>query len=188
MRIDHSVRPASLLDVERTNAGPSDCGCPGHEADLAEDLSKSFDQATVRYVLATRPHFEGLRQAASQLAGLMVLAAAGAKSVTQEHAMLRAARCAHAEAVEGLAAARVPPRASHHHRHLTEASSAIGLALARASESMHRYAAGSREIEPALAPLRRGYRHLQWASAALPGFELIDFQQACCAAFRQERS
>ena len=39
------------------------------------------DDETVTYILATRKHFEDLRQVAAQLAGLLVLAAVGALSM-----------------------------------------------------------------------------------------------------------
>jgi hypothetical protein len=181
MRIDHSLRPERSPLSDGGNTAATAACCEDHGAASAELLSQTLDDATVAYVLATRPQFEGLRQAASQIAGLLVLAASGARSINQEHAMLDTARRAHAEAADGLARAVPPARARHHHHHLTEAAEVIRLALERASESMHDYAAGRRDIDTALAPLKAGYRHLQWAASALPGFELIDFQGACCA-------
>lgn len=174
--MDHSLRPTFLLPGAEAERG-DDTEAPR----LVADLSSSLDEDTVAYVLATRPHFDALKKAAGQLAGLLVLAATGAKSVTQEHAMLEAARAAHAEAADGLAAARVPSRAAHHHRHLMEAARAIGGTLGIAGEQMHGYASGRRDVEAALRPLKLGYRHLQWAAGALPGFEIVSFQQACCA-------
>jgi hypothetical protein len=181
MRIDHSLRPEPVPPSGATGTLSAASCCEDHGAISADDLSRALDDATVAYVLATRRHFDGLRQAASQLAGLLVLAASGARSITQEHAMLDAARRAHTEAAHGLASAVVSARARHHHRHLVEAAQVIGIALERAAESMHDYAAGRRDVDGALAPLKAGYRHLQWAASALPGFELIDFQGACCA-------
>jgi hypothetical protein len=188
MRIDHSLRPDPIPPSGAAGAPSATSCCDDHVAIAADELSRALDEATVAYVLATRPHFDGLRQAASQLAGLLVLAASGARSITQEHAMLDAARQAHAEAADGLASATVSARARHHHRHLVEAAQVIEIALKRATESMHDYAAGRRDVDAALAPLKAGYRHLQWAAAALPGFELIDFQGACCASPAPARS
>jgi hypothetical protein len=175
-RIDHSLRPSLVLpDAEPGSPAAAAEGC------LAVDLSAALDAQTVAYVLAARPHFDGLKKAAGQLAGLLVLAATGARSITQEHAMLKAAADAHAEATDGLATAHAPARAAHHHLHLTEAARTIGAALAVAAEQMHGFAAGRREVDAALRPLKLGYRHLQWAAGALPGFEIVSFQQACCA-------
>jgi hypothetical protein len=184
MRMDHSLRPDSALLSTGTDAPAGAC-CGDHAA-FADGLSQTLDDATIAYVLATRAHFDGLRQAASQLAGLLVLAASGARSVTQEHAMLEAARQAYAEAADGLASVAAPARARHHHHHMSQAAAVIEIALREAGASMHDYAAGRRDVDAALAPLKAGYRHLQWAASALPGFELIDFQNACCAAPAQE--
>jgi hypothetical protein len=181
MRIDHSLRPDPVPPSGAAGTPAASPCCEDHGAIAADELSRALDDATVAYVLATRKPFDGLRQAASQLAGLLVLAASGAHSITQEHAMLDAARKAHAEAADGLASATVSARARHHHRHLVEAAQVIGIALERATDSMHDYAVGRRDVDAALSPLKAGYRHLQWAAAALPGFELIDFQGACCA-------
>jgi hypothetical protein len=185
MRIDHSLRP-DPAPLSVAGVAPAASCCDDHAAPAPDELARSLDDATVAYVLATRQAFDGLRRAASQLAGLLALAASGAKSITQEHAMLEAARQARAEAIDAIASATVPARARHHHRHLSEAAQVIGIALQQAGASMHHYAAGRRDVDAALAPLRAGYRHLQWAAAALPGFELIDFQNACCAVPGQE--
>ena len=171
-RIDHSLRPTLPLTGAVATAS---------DEDAADALAGALDDDTVGYVMATRSDFDALKRAAGQLAGLLVLAAVGAKSITQEHAMLDAARAAHAEAVDRLAAARVPRRAVHHHHHLTLAAATIGMALDRAAARMDDYAAGRREVDAALEPLKRGYRELQGAAGTLPGFEIVSFEQACCA-------
>jgi hypothetical protein len=170
-KMDHSLRP----QLSSGDAPP----LPQAEPLAAE--SAALDAATVAYVLAAQPHFEGLKQAAGQLGGLLVLAAAGSKSITQEHAMLESARRVHAEAADGLACLCPPARAAHHHHHLGQAASAIGAALVEARRSLHAFAAGQRDVDGALWPLKLGHRHLGWAANALPGFEMVSFQQACCA-------
>lgn len=180
-QVDHSLRPAQLLSDAGTPT--SDDNATTHSADR---LFSSLDENTVAYVLATRPHFDGLKQATGQIAGLLVLAAAGTKSITQEHAMLEAARAAHAEAADGLKAVRVPPLAVHHHHHLVQAAMAIGAALEMAASQMHDYACGRRDVDAALQPVKLGYRHLHWAASALPGFEVVSFEQACCAGHAAE--
>jgi len=172
-RIDHSLRPAQLPAADAAVL-PEMPGPPVAEGG-------ALDDATVAYVLAAQPHFEGLKQAEGQLGGLLLLAAAGSKSITQEHAMLESARMAHAEAAEGIAGLPVPVRARHHHHHLSEAASAIGAALDEARRSLHGFAAGRRDVDEAFRPLKLGHQHLDWASRALPGFEMVSFQQACCA-------
>lgn len=171
-RMDHSLRPELPIDDGGTARGRPAATLAG---------SAPLDEATVAYMLPAQRHFEGLKQAAGQLGGLLVLAAAGSKSITQEHAMLEAARLAHAEAAEGIAGLTPPARAGHHHHHLAAAATAIGSALAEASRSLHAFAVGRRDVEAALRPLKLGHRHLGLASKALPGFEMVSFGQACCA-------
>jgi hypothetical protein len=178
MRIDHSLRPAQL-PIEDAALLPERLG-----PQVAE--GGALDDATVAYVMAAHAHFEGLKQAAGQLGGLLVLAAAGSKSITQEHAMLESARMAHAEAADGIAGLPVAARARHHHHHLREAALALGAALDQARQSLHGFAAGSRDVEAALRPLKLGHRHLDGASRSLPGFEMVNFQQACCAGHAAE--
>jgi len=154
------------------NAGPSSpLGC------LAEEI----DDATAAYVLATRAPFDLLRQAISQFAGLMVLVAAGARNDGAPDILDRV-RDEQAEANDGIraCAADAPARAAHHHRHLTQACAALGAALHAASDSDDRRGADS--LDSILRPLNGAYRHLQWATGALPGFEVVALSQGCCAA------
>jgi hypothetical protein len=176
MRIDHSLQP-ELLQLDPGEAG---CGCADH-ARLAGDLAGTLDERTIRYVLETRPHFEELRQAVGQLAGMLVLAAAGAKSVTPDHPLFATARQTLGRASDGIRSARPGARAAHHHRHLLRAVEVLGFALARAKRDMHLHGVERQRIEPVLAPLQAAYRHLAWAAKALPGFEIVSFDQACCA-------
>jgi hypothetical protein len=176
MRIDHSLRPELL----RLDPGEAGCGCEDH-ARLAGDLAGVLDERTIQYVLETRPRFEELRQAVGQLAGMLVLAAAGAKSVTQDHPLFATARETLGRASDGIRPARPSPRATHHHRHLLGALEALGVALRRAKEDMHLHGLERERIGPVLEPLQAAYRHLAWAAKALPGFEIVSFDQACCA-------
>jgi len=132
-----------------------------------------LDDATVAYVMTARRVFEDLRQVAAQLAGLLVLEAAGAKSGGPEHPMVAAAGQRHAEAVAGIYGTRVTTRARRHHEFLVAAADAIGRAIEAANRGI--------EIDPVLIPLRNAYAHLQGASRELPGFEMVSFEQGCCA-------
>jgi len=130
------------------------------------------DDATVAYMAATRRYFEDLRQVAAQLAGLLVLEAAGAQSGMPEHPMLAAAGQLYSEAVEGIQHIRVTEQARQHHEFLLQAAAAIGSALAAARQRL--------EIDPVLTPLRVAYANLQSAGRELPGFEMVSFEQGCC--------
>jgi len=136
-------------------------------------VKTELDDATVAYILETRTAFEDLRQVAAQLAGLLVLEAAGAQSGIPEHPMLKSAVQLHAEAAEAVQRARATPRARRHHESLLHASVEIHAALAAARQSL--------AIDPILIPVRAAYAHLQLASAELPGFEIVSFEQGCCA-------
>ena len=128
-----------------------------------------IDDGTAAYIIEVHGYFEDLRQVASQLAGLMVLAAAGGKSRVLDHPMLEAARRLHREASEGLRATRGTERARAHHHYLVEAAAALDCSLAQP------------EVGLALTPLRAAYAHLERASQSLPGFEMVSFERACCA-------
>ena len=142
--------------------------------------SAALDDATVAYVLDARKAFEDLRQVAGQLAGLLVLEAAGAKSGGRQHTMLAAARERHGEARESIHRARVTPRARRHHAFLVAAAGAIGTAIKAANRGI--------EIDPVLRPLQNAYAHLQGASLELPGFEMVAFEHGCCAVPMRSRS
>jgi len=178
MRIDHSLRP-ELLRPHTIEQDPG-CGCEDHPRFVGA-LADTLDERTIRYVLKTRPLFEDLRQAVGQVAGMLVLAAAGAKTVTQDHPLFASA-CETLGRVSDLIRSTQPDaRAVHHHRHLLKAMEALGLAMTRGKEGMHLHGMEPERIEPVLEPLQVAYKHLAWAAKALPGFEIVSFDQACCA-------
>jgi len=137
-------------------------------------VTRPLDDATAAYILETRRGFEDLRQVASQLAGLLVLAAAGAKSAPPDCPMLESSRRLFEEAADGLRSARFTARARAHHQALLDACGALGESLAGAEASLC-------AIDPVLLPLRGAYSHLERASRLLPGFEMVSFDHACCA-------
>ena len=69
------------------------------------------DDATAAYIVENQKCFEDLKQVASQLAGLLVLAAAGSKEAMPDHPMLDAARELFREADDAVRSAR-PDRTS----------------------------------------------------------------------------
>lgn len=178
MAIDHSLQPERL--VLHAAEAEAQCGCEDHNR-FAGELGETLDDGTIRYVLETRPHFEDLRQAVGQVAGMLALAAAGAKSVTPDHPLLETARTTLERVGDGIGAARPSQRARHHHHHLVAAIGALGLALKRAGEDLHHRSVDKARVDPILEPLEIAYRNLAWAAHALPGFELLSFDQACCA-------
>jgi hypothetical protein len=139
----------------------------------------TLDDLTVSYVLTARPHFENLRHVAAQLAGLLVLAAAGSSSAAPDHPLLHSAEALFQESLVGIRRARATDRALPHHQHLTQAAAAIDSALSAARDRLGR-PNGRADLDPILAPLRAGYTHLQHAANALPGFEMVAFDRGCC--------
>ena len=124
------------------------------------------------YILETQRLFEDLRQVAAQLAGLLVLSAAGSKSAGPHHPMIGSAGHFYHEAVESLHRARPTERAGAHYRHLLKAAESLGTALAAARTRP--------ALEPILISVKAAYVELQHASRQLPGFEMVAFDQACC--------
>src|SRR5579862_3842541 len=131
------------------------------------------DGETAVYILETRAQFEDLRQAAAQLAGWLVLSAAGAKTASPDHASLGSACDLQQNALEQVRRARPSERAKVHHHYLIEAAAGLGAALAAARKNL--------ETEAVLIPLRAAYADLQRAAGTLPGFEMVAFEQGCCA-------
>ena len=140
---------------------------------------ENFDDETVAYILETHKYFEDLRQVAAQLAGLLVLAAAGGKSATPDHPDARSAGRLHESASAGIRSLRATPRACAHHDYLSRAAAALECALASAQTHLWRGGRNA-EVEPIMLPLRAAYDQLRLAAAALPGFEIISFEHACC--------
>jgi hypothetical protein len=134
------------------------------------------DDATAAYIVENQRCFEDLKQVASQLAGLLVLAAAGSKEAAPDHPALGAARELFREADDALRRACPTERSRQHHAHLAEAAALIGTAL--------NHIGGLLDVDRVLTPLRAGYRELERAADALPGFEKIAYDRACCAGGR----
>jgi hypothetical protein len=178
MAIDHSLQPEHL--IQHAAEAEAQCGCEDHGR-LAGEMAETLDDRTIRYVLETRPHFEDLRHAIGQVAGMLVLATAGAKTVTPDHPLLATARATLERAGDSIDRARPSTRAIHHHRHLVAAVGALGIALDRAGENLNLVCIDHKRVDQALEPLLIAYRNLAWAAQALPGFELLNFDQACCA-------
>ena len=169
------LRPPILPDCDALSALP-----PSGAEGLAADL----DDETFSYVAAMRVPFDLLRQAAGQIAGVLVLAVSGSHGAAG-HPMLDLAHTALQEANDAVLGLRPPPRGAHHHRHLARAARAIGTALAAAR--LHMRGSDDAATDAVLRPLRAGFQELQWAATTLPGFEVVAFSQGCCARHSGER-
>ena len=134
------------------------------------------DEATAAYIVENQKCFEDLKQVASQLAGLLVLAAAGSKVAAPDHPTLGAARELFRDADDALRRARPTERARPHYEHLAQAAALIGAALKESREVLN--------VDRILIPLRAGYTELEHAADALPGFQKIAYDRACCGGAR----
>jgi hypothetical protein len=138
-------------------------------------MSSALDDRTVAYVIAAQPVFEDLRQVAAQLAGLLLLAATGSKDSSPDHPMLTASEQVLAKAADGAKRVAVPAdsNARLHHHQLVEATAAL-------EQAMRSARAWPIDVDAVQRPLRDAYSHLQRATGALPGFQIVSFEQACC--------
>jgi hypothetical protein len=134
------------------------------------------DDATAAYIVENQKCFEDLKQVASQLAGLLVLAAAGSREAAPDHPTLGAARELFRDADDALRRARPTERARPHYEHLAQAAALIGAALKESREVLN--------VDRILIPLRAGYTELEHAADALPGFQKIAYDRACCGGAR----
>jgi hypothetical protein len=131
-----------------------------------------IDDSTATYIVENQRCFEDFKQVAAQLAGLLVLAAAGSKEAVPDHPALLRARELYQEAEQSLRNARPTKRARKHHGHVAQAAAMIGAALQRTE--------GAFDLDRILIPLRAGYSELERAADSLPGFEKVSYERACC--------
>jgi hypothetical protein len=144
-------------------------------------MPSALDDKTVAYVVASQPIFEDLRQVAAQLAGMLVLFATGSKTAAPDHPMLTTASQLFAQASDAIARVRpsVTERARPHHDDLGYAAAALRDALSATRRELGKPGLTA-DLDVPLAPLRDAYARLQHAASALPGFQIIAFEQGCC--------
>lgn len=146
----------------------------------SSDIDRLAD-APLRYVLACQPIHERLRDAATRLGGLSLMVMLRPAGGIDSETPLQATTSIIEEASEALAALPVPASAAHHLHHMTEAAVALGRVAALLAPGPH---GGTDEAARTAisAGLRSATDHLRHAARALPGFEMVDLTQSCCAA------
>lgn len=139
------------------------------------------DARSLPYVVACQPLHARLRDVVTQLGGLSLMTMLRREGAFDRETPLRLVRAALTETGEALGGLRVPPRAAHHHHHMSEACRAAACAADLIADLRL-----GRDAEAARRDLSRELRaatdHLRHASRALPGFEMVDLTQSCCAA------
>jgi hypothetical protein len=143
-------------------------------------LAARLDDRSQRYLVDMHPAFAAFRTVASQLAGLLVLAAAGANSGAPDRALLEAASLTYREASDKFRGLTAGARVQHVHHHLSEAARGIGATLAAVDRQVNARPGAAFDVTEALHLLRPAYRHLQFVSQLAPGFRLVETRDACC--------
>lgn len=137
------------------------------------------DQAVLRYVSAARPVQQLISETLTQVGGYALLLMTSRSRASLAEGALASAREAALRASEKVCALAVPDLATHHHHHLRSAAEMLLQACA-AALAYSRIDA-SEQSDALVRMLRASSDHLRTTARLLPGFELVDFGQACCA-------
>jgi hypothetical protein len=147
--------------------------------DVTQDIhASSADDRTIRLLLDVHPAFEGLRTVAGQLAGLLILAAAGASRGRPDGPLLDAARLTYKETRERIRGLAGEDSIRHVRHHLRQAAEGIEATLTHVERESR--AGLSFDGTRALALLKGAYGHLESVSKLTPGFRLVDTSNSCC--------
>jgi hypothetical protein len=145
-----------------------------------------MEQAVLRYVAAARPAQELISQTLTQVAGFALLLMTSRHRASLAEGALVGAREAAARAADAVRALTAPEAAAHHYHHLRSAAETLGQSCVAARDCT-RADASDGERDMLTRALREASDHLRATSRLLPGFELVDFGQACCAAHAPQR-
>ena len=128
-----------------------------------------------RYISEAQPLHNLLRRGLIQLSGFLLKRTIAGPRAIVDYEPVEAARERIHEAAEGLRSLRAPSGAVHHRSHLHAALVALESALSAAQSKTD-------ENGDALFHfVQESERHLRAVGRATPGFEAVDFKQACCA-------
>ncbi|MBZ9987398.1 hypothetical protein LB572_09840 [Mesorhizobium sp. BH1-1-5] len=171
-------------DCELIAAPPSDA--ESGETKQAIENDPAANEAVVRYVVAARPIYDGLRRLIGQVAGLLVLAEAGGRRDVLDLPDIPAARERWAEVEQRLGALQAPGGLEGHlarletaHATLGEVLDDFGLARLRRDWQQHLDRAGDR--------IKHAYAWLQAASEPRAAMTPVDFNHACCSCAQRWR-
>lgn len=144
------------------------------------------DDSIVRYVVATRPVYDGLRRLIGQVAGLLVLAEAGGRRDVLDLPDIPAARERWDEVNERLGALQAPSGLESHLARLVTTHATIGevlddFALARLQRDWQQH------LDRAGDRIKHAYVWLQAASEPRAGMTPVDFNHACCSCAQRWR-
>ncbi|HSU99357.1 MAG TPA: hypothetical protein VLI91_04560 [Roseiarcus sp.] len=135
----------------------------------------SLADSLARYMCEAQPLHDCLRRGLIQLSGFLLKRTLASPRAPVDAEPVGAARERICEAAEGLRSLRAPPGAAHHRTHLLAALVALESALAAA------LCKTDRDGDRLFHFIEEAERHLRAVGRATPGFESVDFSQACCA-------
>jgi len=128
-----------------------------------------------RYMYEAEPVHDLLRRGLIQLSGVLLKRTIAGRRAIVDYEPVEAARERIREAAEGLMSLGAPTRAAHHRSHLVAALAALENALAAALSTT------DQDGDALFHFVEEAERHLRAVGRTTPGFETVDFRQACCA-------
>jgi len=141
----------------------------------------STEAAAWAYVNEARPVQQLMSAALTQIAGFALLAMTSSRPLSLAEGALLSAQQASMQAVEAVRALEAPESASHHLHHLRQAAAMLRQGCSSALRCLEPQASQG-ERDALVRALRATSHHLRATATLLPGFELVDLRQACCAA------
>jgi hypothetical protein len=129
-----------------------------------------------RYISEAEPLHDLLRRGLIQLSGFLLKRTIAGPRAIVDYEPVEAARERIREAAESVRSLRAPARAAHHRGHLAAALVALESALSAALSTT------DPDGDALFCFVQEAERHLRAVGRATPGFEAVDFKQACCAA------
>jgi hypothetical protein len=135
----------------------------------------SLADPLARYSCEAQPLHDLLRRGLIQLSGFLLKRTIAGRRAIVDYEPVEAARERVREAAEGVNSLRAPNEAAHHRSHLEGALAALEGALAAALSTT------DPDGDALFHFVEEAERHLRAAGRTTPGFEAVDFRQACCA-------
>jgi hypothetical protein len=135
----------------------------------------SLADPLARYICEAQPPHDLLRRGLIQLSGFLLKRTIDSRRTVVDYEPVEAARGRIRDAADGLRSLRAPTGAAHHRSHLVAALVALEGALAAALSTT------DKEGDALFHFVQEAERHLRTVAGMTPGFETVDFRQACCA-------
>jgi len=139
------------------------------------------EQSLLRYADSARTAQQLISQTLTQLSGYALLLLTSRQQATLAEGALALARQSVVQAAEAVRALQAPEPAAHHYHHMHSAAETLMEACAAATACRGAQDRSDRRFDTLICALRATSDHLRATARLLPGFELIDFGQACCA-------